>query len=60
MNYQNLALAFKRINTSLQLPYYPELMGEQIAGGLIDKRKVDEILLKNGINGSLATVDFCT
>ena len=58
MNYQNLSLAFKRINADLPLLPYLQVVCDEITSGVIDKRKVDQILQQYNIHRSVATVDF--
>ena len=58
MNYQNLSLAFKRINADLPLLPYLQVICDEIAGGLMDKRKLAQILQRYEVHRSVATVDF--
>jgi len=58
MNYQNLSLAFKRINTELPLLPYLQEICDGIAVGQTDKKEVDKILIGCGVHRSVATVDF--
>ncbi|HUZ58283.1 MAG TPA: hypothetical protein VMU83_05830 [Hanamia sp.] len=58
MNYQNLSLAFRRINTDLPLLPYLQQICDGIVAEKADKPGVDKILLNYGVNRSVATVDF--
>ena len=58
MNYQNLSLAFKRINADLPLLPYLQVICDGIADGKTGKQEVDKILLNYGVNRSVATVEF--
>lgn len=58
MKYQNLSLAFKRINADLPLLPYLQEICDGIVGEKTDKQEVDKILLDYGINRSVATGEF--